>query len=83
MPSDPLFRVLIPNAELAEIAPAKIRDYLLPRSHRIGRYKARFFPNSRYPDRTNGQSAIVVSVWFMPARSDVPRFITAYPGDER
>ena len=28
-----------------------------------------------------GQSAIVVSVWFIPAGSDVPRFVTAYPGD--
>jgi hypothetical protein len=28
-----------------------------------------------------GQSALVVSVWFIPARCDVPRFITAYPGD--
>ncbi len=29
----------------------------------------------------NGQSAIVVSIWFIPARGDVPRFVTAYPGD--
>ena len=28
-----------------------------------------------------GQSAIVVSVWFIPARGEVPRFVTAYPGD--
>jgi hypothetical protein len=27
------------------------------------------------------QSAPVVSVWFIPARGDVPRFVTAYPGD--
>jgi hypothetical protein len=28
-----------------------------------------------------GQSALVVSVWFIPAGGDVPRFVTAYPGD--
>jgi len=27
-----------------------------------------------------GQSARVVSVWFIPTRGDVPRFVTAYPG---
>ena len=30
----------------------------------------------------SGQSAIVVSVWFIPAGGDVPRFVTAYPGDD-
>lgn len=29
----------------------------------------------------NGQSAGVVSVWFLRLDSDVPRFVTAYPGD--
>ncbi len=29
-----------------------------------------------------GQSATVVSVWFIPARGDAPRFVTAYPGDD-
>ena len=28
-----------------------------------------------------GRSATVVSVWFIPTGSDVPRFVTAYPGD--
>jgi hypothetical protein len=28
----------------------------------------------------NGQSALVVSVWFIPLGGDVPRFVTAYPG---
>lgn len=28
-----------------------------------------------------GQSAVVVSVWFTPAHGEVPRFVTAYPGD--
>ena len=30
-----------------------------------------------------GQSATVVSVWFVPAGGDAPRFVTAYPGDEQ
>jgi hypothetical protein len=30
----------------------------------------------------NGQSAVVVSVWFIPAPGMVPRFVTAYPGDK-
>jgi hypothetical protein len=29
----------------------------------------------------NGQSAGVVSVWFIPADRDVPHLVTAYPGD--
>ena len=29
----------------------------------------------------NGQSASVVSVWFFRPNSDVPHFVTAYPGD--
>ncbi len=28
-----------------------------------------------------GQSAFVISVWFIPAGGEVPRFVTAYPGD--
>ena len=28
----------------------------------------------------NGQSAVVLSVWFVPSVSDIPRFVTAYPG---
>ena len=27
-----------------------------------------------------GQSAVVLSVWFVPATRAVPRFVTAYPG---
>jgi hypothetical protein len=30
-----------------------------------------------------GQSALVVSVWFIPVGGNVPRFVTAYPGDGR
>ena len=29
----------------------------------------------------NGQSAAVLSVWFIAAAGGVPRFVTAYPGD--
>ena len=29
----------------------------------------------------NGQGAVVTSVWFIPNGSNVPRFVTAYPGD--
>ena len=28
----------------------------------------------------NGQSAVVLSVWFVPAGSGAPHFVTAYPG---
>ena len=31
----------------------------------------------------NGRSALAVSVWFIPAGSVAPRFITAYPGEAR
>lgn len=27
-----------------------------------------------------GQSALVVSVWFLPTGGETPRFVTAYPG---
>jgi len=33
----------MPNAENAEISPAKLRFYLLSREHPVGRYKAAFF----------------------------------------
>jgi hypothetical protein len=29
----------------------------------------------------NGQEALVVSVWLVPAGRDVPRFVTAHPGE--
>ena len=35
--------VKLPNAELAQIDPAKVRDYLLSESHPVGRFKAEFF----------------------------------------
>jgi len=35
--------VLLPNADRAEIDPAKRRDYLLSREHPLGRFKERFF----------------------------------------
>ena len=28
----------------------------------------------------NGQSAVVVSVWFVPAERSAPQFVSAYPG---
>ncbi|MGE3402794.1 MAG: DUF6883 domain-containing protein [Vicinamibacterales bacterium] len=31
----------------------------------------------------NGESALVVSVWFVPHDRGVPRFVTAYPGGAR
>jgi hypothetical protein len=31
----------------------------------------------------NGQAAMVVSVWFIGVASDVPRFVTAYPGGDQ
>lgn len=31
----------------------------------------------------NGQAAVVVSVWFIGAARDVPRFVTAYPGGDQ
>jgi hypothetical protein len=33
----------IPNADQAIVEPAKLRDYLLSRSHPVGRFKAAFF----------------------------------------
>ena len=38
----------IPNADRAEIDPAKLRDYLLSESHPVGRFKARFFGHLGY-----------------------------------
>ena len=35
--------MLLPNADRAEIDPAKLRDYLLSFTHPVGRFKARFF----------------------------------------
>jgi hypothetical protein len=111
--------VLLPNADRAEIQPAKIRDYLLSSTHPIGRFKARSFRALGFsPDRWEeleaalraqhltqkadpgasavagqkftirailngpaGESAMVVSVWFIAVGETVPRFVTAYPGE--
>lgn len=35
--------MLIPNTDRAVIEPAKLHDYLLSRTHPIGRFKAAFF----------------------------------------
>jgi hypothetical protein len=35
--------VLLPNADRAEIDPAKLHGYLLSATHPVGRFKARFF----------------------------------------
>ena len=112
--------VLLPNADRAEIDPAKLRDYVLSGTHPVGRFKARFFralgftangwrqldtalrtdhvtqPTEPAGTNARGQKfairtilkgpaaeAVVVSVWFVPHGSSVPRFVTAYPGSER
>jgi len=113
--------VLLPNADLATIEPAKLRDYLLSAAHPIGRFKARFFAalgfsaerwheldealrlqhltqdaqpvgaigiGQKFTIRAilngpNGQSAVVVSVWFIPSPGLAPRFVTAYPGERQ
>jgi hypothetical protein len=31
----------------------------------------------------NGQSAVVLSVWFVPSAGGPPRFVTAYPGGSK
>jgi hypothetical protein len=31
----------------------------------------------------NGQSAVVLSVWFVPTAGGPPRFVTAYPGGSK
>jgi len=38
----------LPNAELAEIYPEKLREYLLSPSHPVGRFKARYFQSLDY-----------------------------------
>ena len=38
----------LPNIENAQIAPEKVRDYLLSDSHPIGRYKATVFKSLGY-----------------------------------
>jgi hypothetical protein len=111
--------VLLPNADRAEISPAKLRDYLLSSGHPIGRFKARVFTalgfsaerwqeleralreqhltedaelsatvahGRKYTIRAilegpGGESAMIVSVWFVPTGADIPRFVTAYPGE--
>lgn len=40
--------MILPNAHLAEIDPAKVQDYLLSPSHPIGRFKAVFFMRLGY-----------------------------------
>lgn len=113
--------VLLPNADRAEIASEKLRDYLLSSEHPLGRFKARFFAalgfsaerwqeletalrlqhltqdavsassavhGQKFTIRAMlrgpaGQSAMVVSVWFVRTNEAVPRFVTAYPGGDQ
>lgn len=113
--------MLLPNADRAEIDPAKLQGYLLSPTHPVGRFKARFFaalgytagewqaleadlriqhlsqpaesgpslPYGRsYAIRAilkgpNGEAASVVSVWFIRSGTDVPHFVTAYPGGDQ
>ena len=113
--------MLLPNADRAEIDPAKLRGYLLSAAHPVGRFKARFFaalgytsdewrvlgadlrsqhlsqpvesgpslPYGRsYTIRAilkgpSGEAATVVSVWFIRSGTDVPHFVTAYPGGDK
>jgi hypothetical protein len=112
--------VLLPNAELAEIAAEKLHGYLLSPTHPVGRFKARFFAALGYSARDwqtleadlriqhlsqdaepgaetphgqpytirailkgpNGESASVVTVWFVRSSDQQPHFVTAYPGGE-
>ena len=37
----------VPQAELAVVDPAKVRDYLLSPEHPVGRFKATFFGEHR------------------------------------
>ena len=113
--------MLLPNGELAEIDPEKLRGYLLSPTHPVGRFKARFFtalgysaddwqtlgadlriqhlsqdaePGAVTPygqpytirailKGPNGESAPVVSDWFVRTFTQAPHFVTAYPGDEQ
>ena len=107
----------IPNADRAVIEPRKLHEYLLSRSHQVGRFKAAFFLALGYSpedwhrleadlrsqhlpqdataeERTSygqkyairatlvgpsGNSANVLSIWFMRRGEEFPRFVTAYP----
>jgi|SRR5207253_8292957 len=109
----------LPAAERAVIARAKIRDYLLSRSHPVGRFKAPFFTSLGYTSANwrrleqdlltlavsgdaergkdspygqkyeirgtlngpSGRSARVLTVWIILFGSDVPQFVTAFPGE--
>lgn len=111
--------MVLPNADRAQIDPAKLHGYLLSLNHPIGRFKARFFNalgftadnwqeleqafriqhltqdaqladadqhGQRYTIRAiligpNGQAASIVSIWFVGKSGNIPRFVTAYPGD--
>lgn len=109
----------LPQAQQAFVDSAKVRDYLLSPSHRIGRQKARFFEQLGYTaahwqqlradlrrlalehdvtvgrpsayGRTyqmratltgpSGRSAEVIAIWMVLEGEDVPRLVTAFPGD--
>jgi hypothetical protein len=69
------FSVRLPNAENAVIDPEKLRDYLLSPLHPVGRFKAVFFSSFGYTQENWRQ-------FEADLREEVPRFVTAYPGDK-
>ena len=109
----------VPNRASAIVDERKLRDYLLSRTHPVGRSKARFLAGLGYhlddSDRLgadlravlsndvletietqygrkyvvpgglaapDGSIKSVVTVWIVLSGTDVPRFITEYPGGD-
>ena len=64
----------VPQAELAVVDPAKVRDYLLSPEHPVGRFKATFFGSIGYS--RDDWDLLVANLRAIVASED------ATPGDE-
>ena len=81
----------LPKGHGASIPPSKLRDYLLCRTHPVGRWKARFLGGLGFDETTagllerglletpSGRRVRMETVWIVERGQDRPRFVTAYP----
>jgi len=65
--------LLIPNTDRAVVEPAKLHDYLLSRSHPVGRFKATFFQALGYSSENWRQLEADLRTQHLPKEATVEK----------